>query len=293
MKNITVTDVRAIAGDSAFLIDDGKTAVLCDAGFGFTGTRIAQNVQKALGERTLDYIFLTHSHYDHALGAPYVLALYPNAKIVAGAYAASIFAKDSAKARMRDLDRKFAITCGVTDYEDLTDKLRVDIAVQDGDTVQAGDMTFIAVALPGHTKCSMGFYLAQQKLLLSSETLGVFDGEETVMPCFLVGYRMALESIARVRAMEIEQIVFPHLGLASKESSARFLSLSAHSAKQTAEEIASILRKGGGKEQAMQYFRDKFYHGKIKEGYPIDAMLLNTSIMVDLIERELLLPPQS
>lgn len=292
MKNITVTDVRAIPGDSAFLIDDGKTAVLCDAGFGFTGKRIAQNVQKALGERTLDYIFLTHSHYDHALGAPYVLALYPNAKIVAGAYAASIFAKDSAKARMRDLDRKFATACGVTDYEDLTNDLRVDIAVQDGDAVQAGDMTFTAVALPGHTKCSMGFYLAEQKLLLGSETLGVFDGEHTVMPCFLVGYRMALESIARVRAMDIEQIVFPHLGLAGKESTARFLSLAEYSAKQTAEEIASILRKGGGKEQAMQYFRDKFYHGKIKEGYPIDAMLLNTSIMIDLIERELLLPKE-
>ena len=289
MKNLTVTDVRAIAGDSAFLIDDGKTAVLCDAGFGFTGKRIAQNIQKALGDRTLDYIFLTHSHYDHVLGAPHVLALYPEAKVVAGAYAAAIFAKPTAKARMSDLDRKFAVTCGVTEYEDLTDKLRVDIAVQDGDTVQAGSMTFTAIALPGHTKCSMGFYLAEQKLLLGSETLGVFDGEETVMPCYLVGYRMALESIARVRALDIEQIVFPHLGLAGKESTARFLTLSAHSAKKTAQDIACLLREGGNKEQAIQYFRDKFYHGKIKEGYPIDAMLLNTSIMVDLIERELVL----
>ena len=77
MRPLQITDVRALPGDSAFLIDDGKTAVLCDAGFGFTGFTIADNVKRALGERPLDYIFLTHSHYDHALGAPYVLSRYP------------------------------------------------------------------------------------------------------------------------------------------------------------------------------------------------------------------------
>ena len=30
MRPLTITDVRAIPGDSAFLIDDGQTAVLYD-----------------------------------------------------------------------------------------------------------------------------------------------------------------------------------------------------------------------------------------------------------------------
>ena len=288
--NITVTDVRAIAGDSAFLIDNGKTAILCDAGFGFSGHLIAKKIKEVLGERPLDYIFLTHSHYDHALGAPYVQQYYPNAKVVAGDYATRIFAKDSAKALMRDLDRKYAATCGVSDYPDLVDKLHVDIPVCDGDVIAAGDMHFVAVALPGHTKCSMGFYLPEEKLLLASESLGVYDGEQTIMPCYLVGYQMALDSIARVCEMDVDNILFPHSGLADKAHTAYFLENAARVSTEIALEIAEILRAGKGKEAAVAHFKERFYHGKIKESYPYDAMLLNTGITVNLIERELLAP---
>jgi metal-dependent hydrolase (beta-lactamase superfamily II) len=52
-----------------FLIDDGKTSILYDTGFGFTGDKVANNIKAVLKERKLDYIFLTHSHYDHALGS--------------------------------------------------------------------------------------------------------------------------------------------------------------------------------------------------------------------------------
>ena len=54
-----ITDVRAVPGDSAFLLDDGKTAILCDTGFAFTGCTVAENIKKALGDRPLDYISMT------------------------------------------------------------------------------------------------------------------------------------------------------------------------------------------------------------------------------------------
>ena len=133
--NIQITDMRIKSGDSAFLIDDGKTAILYDSGFAFTGFDLAEKIKALLGNRPLDYIFLTHSHYDHVLGSVYVREYWKNAKIVAGEYAASIFAKDSAKSVMRDLDRKFANKCGIFEYLDLVDNLSVDIPVKDGDVI--------------------------------------------------------------------------------------------------------------------------------------------------------------
>lgn len=65
MQNINITDVRVHPGDSAFLIDDGTTSILYDSGFAFTGYQVAEKIKKHLGNRKLDYIFLTHSHYDH------------------------------------------------------------------------------------------------------------------------------------------------------------------------------------------------------------------------------------
>ena len=124
MNGITVTDVRVQPGDSAFLIDDGKNTIMYDSGFAFTGYEVADKIKSVLGDRKLDYIFLTHSHYDHALGSAYALRYWPEAKVVAGEYAAKIFAKPTAKAVMRDLDNKFAKTCGVTEYEDLIDSYK-------------------------------------------------------------------------------------------------------------------------------------------------------------------------
>ena len=293
MHPITVTDVRVLPGDSAFLLDDGHTAILYDSGFGFTGDAVAAKIKKILGERPLNFIFLTHSHYDHALGSAYVRKTYPETKVVAGEYAARIFAKPSAKATMRDLDRKFATQCGVSDYEDLSDFLQVDLAVADGDSVQAGDMEFVAIHLPGHTKCSFGFYCPTHQLLLGSETIGVYNGTDDVVPAYLVGYRMTLDSIARVKSLKIEQILVPHYGLLYGEEAQRYLVRAEQSAKDTAAQIVASLRAGQSKAQILARFKEKFYHGYIKEIYPVDAMELNTSITIDLLNGELLKDEQT
>ena len=165
MMDIKITDVRVHPGDSGFLLDDGETAVLYDSGFAFTGYELAENIRRELGERGLDYILLSHSHYDHAVGSVYVKKLCPEAKTVAGEYAAKIFSKPTARATMRDLDRKVAASCGIYEYEDLIDDLGVDITVRDGDVIEAGKIRFQAVALPGHTRCSRGYYEMNSKLL--------------------------------------------------------------------------------------------------------------------------------
>lgn len=288
MINLKITDVRVLPGDSAFLIDDGKTTVLYDAGFGFTGEGIAKNIKRELADRNLDYIFLTHSHYDHALGAPYIAKQYPDVKIVAGEYAAKIFEKPSAKSTMRELDRKFARKCGVYEYEDLADNLKVDIVVGDGDSITAGDMQFTAVNLPGHTKCSVGFYLKKNKLLLSSETLGVYFGNNEVLPICLVGYQMSLDSYKKAKALDIENFLIPHYGLLTKEEAAHFLENSESALRRTAENVVNILSSGGTDKDALKYFEDNFYTATIRPAYPIDAFFLNTSIMIELIKKELI-----
>ena len=286
MSKIKIHDVRVHVGDSAFLIDDGKTSIMYDSGFGFTGFKVADKIKEILGERSLDYIFLTHSHYDHALGSAYVLKIWPDAKVVAGEYAAKIFAKPTAKAVMRDLDKKFATTCGEGEYDDLADNLRVDIAVADGDIVKAGDMEFKVINLPGHTKCSVGFYYGAEKLLLSCETIGVFNGKDDVVPSYLVGCQMAIDSIEKLKNFDIETVLAPHFGPLDKAETKLYFERAEISTRETTDEIVEMFKKGKSKQEIAQFFKDKFYHGYIKDVYPIDAMELNTGIMINLIERE-------
>ena len=286
MLDLNITDVRVLTGDSAFLLDDGKTSILVDTGFGFTGDGIAENIRAALGARTLDYIFLTHSHYDHVLGTPYILRRYPTAKVVAGEYVKTIFAKPTAREKMRDLDRKFAHTCGVEQYDDLVDALSVDLAVKDGDVIECGGMKFTVVSLPGHTKCSIGFYLEEAGLLLSTETLGVYFGDDTYMPSYLVGYQMTMDSFAKAKQLKIDKILVPHYGLIEGEEAKGFLDKSEQASHAFAAALTKIFAAGGSDEDALDYCREHIYLEHVRPTYPIDAFLLNSSIMIGLIRKE-------
>ena len=288
MVNVSITDVRVLPGDCAFLLDDGKTAVLYDTGFGFTGEGIADHIQAILGKRKLDYILLTHSHYDHVLGAPYILRRYPQAKVIAGEYVQKIFSKPTARATMRSLDRSAAEKEGVTDYEDLVDALKVDITVRDGDVINCGDMAFRVVALPGHTKCSIGFYLQENGLLLGVETLGVYFGQGEYLPNYLVGYRMTLDSYKKARDLNPQQLLIPHYGVVGHEEAMDFLAGSERTSIETAMRIKEILTAGGSKEDAFAYFKEAYYTERIRPAYPIEAFKLNTGILISLVERELI-----
>ena len=286
--NLKITDVRCQKGDAAFLIDDGKTSVLYDTGFGFTGYTVAENIKQCLGQRSLDYIFLTHSHYDHALGSAYILRHYPDAKIVAGKHAADVFKRDGAKRTMKELDAKFAEKCGISNYEFLGDELKVDIAVDDGDIICAGDLEFQVISLPGHTRCCVGYYLEKEALLLSNETLGVYDGVKTIVPSFLVSYSDTVSSMEKIEKLHITAIVAPHLGLLSKAQTEYFLENMKAATRSAAEELLHSIKCGRSDEEMIEQFMQKYWHGYIQEIYPEDAATLNTSIMIRLIRNELL-----
>lgn len=288
MAELKVTDVRKEKGDSAFLLDDGETSILYDSGFGCTGFEVAENIKAALGERKLDYIFLTHSHYDHALGSAYILRYFPDATVVAGRYASEIFKRDGAKRTMCELDRKFADKCGYGEYEFLGDELRVDIPCDDGDIINAGNMQFQVLNLPGHTKCSVGYYCREKELLLATETLGVYDGKSTIAPSCLVGYKMTIESIERVQKLKIKKLLSPHYGILNENQTEFFLANMKSSTENVIGGILKDIQDGRTDSEIFEKYKEKYWHGHIKEIYPIDAMKLNTEIMISLVKKELL-----
>ena len=288
MKEIKVYDVRYKKADSGFLIDNGETSILYDSGFGFTGYELAENVKKVLGNRKLDYIFLTHSHYDHVLGSAYVLRSYPEAKVVAGNYASGIFKRDGAKKTMKELDRKSAASCGVTEYEFLADELRTDICVKEGDIIHAGEMEFEVLDLPGHTKCSIGFYSRENGFFLSSETLGVYDGKSVILPSYLVSYSSSIKSIDKVSKLKIKNILMPHLGMLNQEQTDFFLNNMKSDSEKIAQDILKSILLGKTNNEIVDKFKQKYWHDYIKEIYPEAALELNTNIMIELIRNELM-----
>ena len=287
MNELQISDLRIHPGDSGFLIDDGETAILYDSGFGFTGERLALKIKKLLKDRKLDYIFLSHSHYDHVLGSAWVLKFYPEAKVVAGEYTAEIFQRQSARKKMMELDMLLAEKCGVTQYDYPGELLKVDIAAKDGMEISAGKMKFQIIALPGHTKCTTGFYEVNRKFFLAPETLGVYNGADLIIPACLVSFQDTLNSIGKVESLPVKMLMIPHLGVLDEEKSRFFLENMRSQAENSAQWFCDMIKSGTSDEDIFAEFRKKYLQGDIKEIYPEDAAALNTSIMLKLFRQEL------
>ncbi len=285
MNRLEIIDVRVTPGDSAYLLVDEEVSILYDTGFGFTGEKLAEKLEEILSGRQLDYIFLTHSHYDHCLGIPYIKRRYPNVKVVAGEYTADVFTRPNAILKMKELDTSHARYYGIEDYEFLGEELRVDIVVRDGQSFCAGGHIFKVVAVPGHTKCSIAFYEERDRLLLSSETLGIYH-KNGVLPITLVGFATSLMSIDKMLALDIDRVLIPHLGEIRGEDTKHYLSIVKDEFFKARDYIIAGLREKLDREELIKRYSNTFAGDDIGDIYPKAASHLNSSIMISLIEKE-------
>lgn len=285
-ETVKILNVGAFMGSDAFLlITKGKTALI-DTGFSFCAAEMIENIKKALKGRHLDYVLLTHSHYDHASGSAYCKSHFPGVQIVASAYTAKIFRKPSAISVMREMNESVAKDYGIASYEDRLDDLNVDIVVGEGDIIDLGSVRLKVIDAPGHTKCSIAFYVAEEKMLISCETMGVYAGEDLVAPCFLVGYEMSLDFIKRMHTLDIKKILVPHYGVMTGKQCSAFLKNALISNEALHDLIVEDHHKGKTITEIIEHYKAVFYNEEAKKIQPLQAFKLNASYLVPMVIKE-------
>lgn len=281
-------DVTAVCGAESTLIITPEKTALVDSGFAFCAKILIENIEKALNGRNLDYILLTHSHYDHAGGSAICRSHFKNAKIAASEYAAKIFAKPSAKTVMREMDQNAALVNGFTEpYEDKLDELSADVILHEGDVVDLGSLKFKVLNAAGHTRCSIAYFDETARLMIGSETYGVPVSRDVVEPCYIVGYEMSMRALQTAAACDPQTIIIPHVGVMDGEEKCReYFKKAYYWAVKAKEDIIAGHRAGKTNEELMQMLQDYFYIEDIKDRHPLKAFLLNASYTVPMILKE-------
>jgi 2-aminobenzoylacetyl-CoA thioesterase len=264
----------------------GKNPVLFDAGLNFMGPAYLQEIKKHLGEgNPLQYLFLTHSHFDHCGAAPYLKRNIPGLKVAASQLAADVLKRPNAVQLIRSLNREMEEERSEKVFEDIEfDRLDIDQTLKDGEVIQLEDGIQIQViATPGHTRDALCFYIPHLKALMAGEMIGVFLTNSDLRPEFLSSYDDYISSLENLKRLDIRYLVAGHFFVVT-DNTQEIIRKAIDSAQAFAGRIQKNLDALGGDPEAViqKIFQEDYIEQKIisqaKRPY-----LLNLSAQVKTI----------
>lgn len=288
MCKYEMISIMAAPGGHASLLLTPQTAILIDSGYAFSAPRMIEMLKQHLQGRPLDYILLTHSHYDHASGSVYCRDAWPNLQVIGSEYAQYVFTRPGALRVIREMNQTGCALYGDGTFVDKLDDLRIDIALGDMETIQLGDVCIQALNTPGHTRDSVSYYWEAAGLLIASETTGTMPNPPVVNPEYLIGYQMTLDAIDRLAALQADAVQLPHRRnlLVGRDEVEDFFRRSRYWAVETKNRVIAAYRQGQNKQQLMNIIKDMYYVREKAKGQPEDAFMLNASYTVPMLVKE-------
>lgn len=285
-STLLTVNCRGCVGGDCFLIKGKGANILVDSGFAFSTDEAIKSIRTCLDGESLDYILLTHSHYDHVMGVPALRRAFPKVKVIGSEYCSYILAKPTVRRKMQEMDDFAAKAYGYEKSDDLTEGLYCDIILKDGEEIQLGGEIIRAVALPGHTRCCMGYFFTEEKMLVSCETLGIYADESIIFPGCLIGYQMTLDSIDRALMLGARELLIPHSGYLYGEDIEEYLSSSKKATDDCRELILENHRLGKDFDGIVAEYKKKYYSEKISKSYPEHALMANLSAQIPMFITE-------
>ena len=176
------------------------------------------------------YLAVTHSHFDHCGAIPYLKRKFPQAKILASAYAQRVFSLKKAVQFIAAMNERAIEKTGIgKEAEGLAlnfDGIQVDQAIAEQDLIDLGNGIAVRILeTPGHTQCSLAAYVPFLKILFPSDAAAfpTFDGKGLAHPSPQYDFRLYLESLKKLLALEVEILAFEHHGFLRGAGAGQFL----------------------------------------------------------------------
>ncbi|MCL2186312.1 MAG: MBL fold metallo-hydrolase [Treponema sp.] len=268
------------SSEGNLLIGDEYTA-LFDCGMMFCAEKTIQNVKDALNGRPLDYIFLTHTHYDHIGALPYFKMEWANVRIVTSAVGETVLQKSTPRRVIRELSLAAAKTYNVelnTDYND--DLFCSEITVKDNDIISLGALSVQTLETPGHTRDSLSFFIPELKLLILNETPGVLFPDGFVYPCYLTSYNDTIRSIEKCAEIRYELLSIPHRGVIDSKEADGFFDKALKANAACRDFILDMKNKNISEDEMLNLFFKQYGNETLLSYQPIEAFIANATAII-------------
>ena len=281
-----IYDVSSARGSQIYLIVGSEKTAVVDTGMAYSAEGTVENIRKILGDRPLDMILLTHSHYDHVSGIPAMEKAWPNVQVYGGAYVKHVFESDKAKSVITELNKDAVAKYHVNGFGDFdADKLVIDHLIAEGSTISLGDHVLKAYEMPGHSRCSMAF-LMDETYLFASETTCVTSRYGTFVPNYLISYKESEESIRKCASLPMRYVLVPHSNIYDLEKTPDFWQFCMKEMKGSKDLIMSMHWGGASSDEIIKELDRRYRDPDTKKEWPNEAFMINQKSMIKTVLRE-------
>ena len=266
----------------------GEQTALVDAGILFAGPGVVRGFRERFGrDATLDWNLLTHSHFDHLGSTPFLKRVFPGMKTAGSPEIGRILGNP------RAVDTIRALAGDTGDLADEETGLRIsfdrfdlDRPLAQGDRLDLGrGVEVTAIETPGHTRCSLAFFVEPDRALFTGEASGVPDAEGYILSEFLSDYPSYLASLEKMAALGPRFICLPHGGVLTGADAEGYFERSAEAARDFRQRIERHLdREDGDAERAVARVKAEEYDaGKVLQDEA--AYMVNLRAMVRAVQK--------
>ncbi len=281
-------------GGEAILILGSEKTALYDCGMACFADNLIENLKTVLNVegKTLDYILLSHTHYDHIGALPYVLQVWPEAQVCGLQKAKEVFAHPNARATMERLGNNAKALYGVEGIEITAAGMRVDRVLADGDSISLGAETITAYETKGHTDCSASYLLSPEKILFTSESTGMQVTSMLVQTSPLKSYDDCFASAARLKTFDVNDLILPHYGRLPSFRNQTYFDDFIKEAELEQHMLEEAIRQGLSDDELLQLHMRRYWSEKRNKAQPFAAYALNTQIIIRQLRKKLNIPSE-
>jgi len=280
-------------GGEAILIVGSEKVALHDLGQACFSDRLISNIHEVLDPmgKTVDYILLSHTHYDHIGALPYAIKEFPNAIVCGSPVCEKVFKSETAIGVMENLGKEAAISYGKTDIEITARGLRIDRKLSEGEEIDLGDKKVISYEAKGHTDCSLAFVVVNkktgEKILFSNESTGSYYAPRKTMAAVLKTYEETYEAAKKLKSLNADKIVAMHYGVVDSESKKTFFDDYIKTAKDEQKLIQEKIKLGLNDDQVFDEHMKIYWTEDRAADQPFTAY--KTNAMVTIRKQRILL----